>query len=310
MLSDSRQGKGISEGLRHTAQIAVLTVAGLGSFSPALGQMRNEHERTASSTEDLPVRIKEPVLEPPRNIPAIVSPKAEDVAISPQPNWTLAGLGALCSVSAMAIFYRQLKRRETPVSATSIGLYTTNDTLLCATALFTGQGIVGVAVMGTMAVCGAVCTREAMKQSQHALKFQNTDKICAALCVPGLAAVCVSQTSLLTPYISPVNLAMIGSVLGVAVNLISSVPLMREQLSPVKPDEKLLDVQNGRAWAMVKPVMPYVIGSMGMGLAVLNAGSMSFTQLFQPAALFATNVVLAGMTLLWAARRASRPLHE
>lgn len=313
MFSDNRQNKTntIAEGLRHSAQIAVLAVAGLGSFSPALSQIRNEHERGSSSIDQISLRSNEPVLDPPRNFVARdvqISEKqiSEKEAQSPQANWLLAGLGALSSISAMALFYRQLRRKETPVSATSIGLYTTNDALLCATALLTGQGIVGAAVMGSMAVCGAICTKEAITQSRGALKFQTADKICVALCIPGVLAACISQTSLLTPYISAVNLAMVGSVLGVAVNLVSSVPLMREQLAPVKADDKMLDVQRGRAWAIAKPVLPYLIGSLGMGLAVLNAGGIGFTQLFQPAALFATNVLLSGMTCLWAIRRAPR----
>ena len=215
----------------------------------------------------------------------------------------LSALGAASSLTAMGWYYQQLRRKETAVNLTTLSLGAANDLLLCGAALLTGQGLIAAATTGAFSVGALLCIAEVWKNHREAIKFSNVDKLCAAITVPGLLLLAASRIPAVAEVVAPEVLTTIGSVLGVAVNGIIIAPLARTLLSPVAANEKLLDTQNGKVWAMAKPMLPYAVGTFGLGLSIFGVPAISFAQLFQPSALFATNLVLTGLLLVWSSRR-------
>lgn len=282
--------------------------------------MAQEKPSPEASGNALLNQLKVPPVEPPK-----LAPPAQEVAkgvndniensdsrrqdpsaaakTEPKTNWFIVAFGALCSATAMRWFYVQLKRNETPISVASIGLYALNDGLLSATALATGQGVVGASVMAVFALGGLFCARQAYRQSTAKVTFSPTDKVCAGLCVPGIMILAASKVPAVELLFNRENLAIVSSCIAVAVNTIAAIPLIRSQLAKVEPGEKKLDTSKGRTWATILPALPYCIGSVAMGLSLYTVPSPSFGHLFQPVVLFVTNLVFVSFTCIWASRR-------
>lgn len=213
----------------------------------------------------------------------------------------LGAVSGTFSLMAMALYYVQIRRKETAVSIPAIALQSTNDLLLCGSALVTHQGWGAVVTAATFGLLGFECLRVAFKGNPQT-RFERKDYYCAAGCLAGWSALIASWSPAAAGVLGKETLAIAASWIGTATYVLASIPMMKAMLERPKPDE-VRPPSDHRVRDMLRISSSYICGTTALALAVATVPTFTIATWPQPVALLINNILLTSFIAVWGARR-------
>jgi len=243
-----------------------------------------------------------------------------------KPNYS-AIFSSLAAIASYGLFYRQLKRGETPGNLPTAIMYTVNDcSLLLAAVLTPAQGMSARIVYGVFAGFGVLITRHLVATTRNEQKegaeltsgslwskFSDTEKRCTIAASIGIAAMLSSNLPIVTAAVPQSFLVMFGASMGVAVNALSSIPLIQTMLrrEPQEARERSIGKTTStplweRLSRTIKPVFPYALGTATLIVSAMSVEKFSVETLLSPIGMTITNVALTTSIAVWSWRQSGK----
>lgn len=239
---------------------------------------------------------------------ALVSQDAQNNP-SPDSNITqgdlLAGLGVALTLIGQVWYIKQIRAGNAPKSAVSMGLNAVNDGLLCGSAVATGQGLAGAAIMGTYAFMDVFSTAEIYKKD-GGLKLKPSDWACMAGSMLGWCALLNIAPKILTEGMDEKQMDFAASVIASSVNLIIMAPLIRDAcFAPINESEIIPKPSTFGGWLAktLQPTIPWLLDMSAYTIALATAPKGTLEQWLQPAAVFSIGLISVAATAVWGHRR-------
>jgi hypothetical protein len=249
--------------------------------------------------------------------PASVSTEVPDTAAVERNVLIRSGLsvlGPLLGMTSMGWYYLQLRSRQTAGNLTTSMLAALNSAVLLGGACLTeGQGLAATSLYGVFCVLDLLVGRELWKQRREERvlhqaaeePFQRLtplEKVCIVGGVTGMVALAASKMQLVHQLIDPSMLVLGSNALATVVGCTNSLPLLMMLIAKPLPEERLAK-PNGRLRAILKPVVPYMLGTCSFACAALGVQEASVATLLAPVGFMAHSLLLTGAVGVWAWRR-------
>jgi hypothetical protein len=236
-------------------------------------------------------------------------------------------LSTLSAIAAYGIFFRQLKQGKTPGNLPAAIMYAVNDSALFLAALLTpGQGITTRIAYGIFSGFGILVSRQLLitrpkeettgeQPRSRSLwsSFDATEKRCTIAASTGIALMLASNLPVVASVIPQSYLALAGAGLGVTVNALSSIPLIKTMLKRDPQDTNGELTSNAtpiplgrRLWKTAAPAIPYALGVVTLVASALTVETFSFSTLLSPVGMTFTSIALTVSVGVWAWRESGK----
>jgi hypothetical protein len=240
---------------------------------------------------------------------------------------SVALLSTLSAIAAYGIFFRQLKQGKTPGNLPAAIMYAVNDSALFLAALLTpGQGITTRIAYGIFSSFGILVSRQLLvtrpkeettgeQPRSRSLwsSFDATEKRCTIAASTGIALMLASNLPVVASIIPQYYLALAGAGLGITVNALSSIPLIKTMLKRHPQDTNGEHTSNAtliplgrRLWETAAPAIPYALGTVTLVASALTVDTFSFSTLLSPVGMTLTNIALTVSVGIWAWRESGK----
>jgi hypothetical protein len=202
----------------------------------------------------------------------------------------------------------QAAKGKTPANLSTTIMYAVNEFSLILAACFTpNQGLSATLVYTVYAGYGLVLASHLLKQtnfsecnglSKRIAKvwgdFQTYEKWCSVCAGLGITLMLLSKIPTVADTMQPSSVAMLGAIIGVSVNAIASVPLLKDIWNEKDKDQQgqqphaSLTQRQLEAWL---PVVPYALFLASLIGSAVTVEEFSYATLISPLGMGITNIV-------------------
>ena len=204
-------------------------------------------------------------------------------------------------------------------------MYAVNDSALFLAALLTpGQGITTRIAYGIFSGFGILVSRQLLitrpreettgeKHRSLWSSFDATEKRCTIAASTGIALMLASNLPVVASVLPQSYLALAGAGLGITVNALSSIPLIKTMLKRDPQDtsaehtSKATPIPLGRRLSETAvPAIPYALGVVTLVASALTVDTFSFSTLLSPVGMTITSIALTASICVWAWRESGK----